>query len=157
MEKRGQLRISFGIIFSIFLIIVFLFFAFKVISSFMDVNECADIAKFYGDFQKSIDKAKNYQETTQPVKINLGSTVDKICFVDLNANQTGPYQKPDSYDVGDNFFIIYQEEGCEQFSNHIFKNLNVTKITETNNPNCFENGQELTIKKAFSSRIVTIE
>jgi hypothetical protein len=157
MDKRGQLRISFGIIFSIFLIIIFIFFAFKAISSFMDLNECAEVGRFYTSFQNSVDSARESHATNQPFEIKLDSGIDKICFVDLNSSQRGPIALPDQWSMGDNFFLIFDGDSCGNMGNHQFKNLNITKITEILNPNCFENGQDITIKKVIGPRLVTVE
>ena len=157
MRKRGIMGLSFGIIFSIFLIIIFIFFAFKAITAFTDLNKCVEIGSFYDDFQEAIDNARESQETLQPFNLNLGQTVDKICFVDLNSTQRGSIPLPDSWAAGDNFFIMFHEGGCEQVGNNQFENLNITKITEILNPYCFENGEEIKIKKTIYSRLVTLE
>ena len=156
-EKRGQLRISFGVIFSIFLIVLFLFFAFKIIASFISVDKCAELTTFHISFQKAIDKAQASHSTNQQFKINLDASIDKICFIDLNSSKKGPHQFPDKWNPGDNFFILSRGEGCEQVSNNQFTGLNITKITSSKNPVCFENPGELLIKKTVYSRIVTIE
>ena len=56
-DKRGQFEISFGMIFSIFIIIATVAVAFYVITQFLGVNECAGIGGFYDDFQREITKA----------------------------------------------------------------------------------------------------
>ena len=157
MQKRGQIKLSFSVIFSIFLIVIFIAFAIKVIWGFVAVGECVAVADFYDDFQSSIDKARTSQETNQPYNLKLGSTVDKICFADLNSSQRGPHKMPDSYSPGDNFFIIFNEEGCAQLDKNKIEGIDLELLTETNNPNCFENSNQVTIKKSLYSRLVTIE
>jgi hypothetical protein len=157
MTKKGQIRISFGVIFSIFLIIVFIFFAFKVIDSFVDLNKCTELGSFYDDFQDAIDQARESHSTNQPYDLSLGSTVDKICFVDLNSTGKGDESFPNSYSEGDNFFVLFNDGGCEQLSNFEFNNINITEITKDSNPNCFENENEITIIKSVYSRLVTVE
>jgi len=157
MEKRGQMRLSFGILFSIFLIIVFIFFAFKIIVIFLDVGECADTGKFFSEFQSAVDRARLSSSSTQSFKINLDPSIDSICFFDLDSPMIGPNSEPDSWSPGDNFFMQYGSLGCNQLSNYEFNGINVTKIIEDSNPRCFGNGDEVIIKKSVYSRLVDLE
>ena len=55
MKKRGFMEISFGMIFSIILIIVFLAFAFFGIKKLLEVQESAMISQFEKNLQDNID------------------------------------------------------------------------------------------------------
>ena len=44
---RGQIQLSFGMIFSIIIIIATIAVAFYVISTFMDTSRCIDVENFY--------------------------------------------------------------------------------------------------------------
>ena len=54
MKKRGQLQISFGMIFSIILIIAFVALAVYVIMIFLDTGKCANTGLFKNDLQQEI-------------------------------------------------------------------------------------------------------
>ncbi len=154
--KKGQIQLNFGVLFSIFLIIVFVFFAFKVIGFFLDLNQCAETGDFFSDLQSSIDKARISSSTLQEFEIDLGSSVEKICFVDLNSSITGSTSAPDQWSAGDNMFIVYKKEGCKQLSNKQIVGINITKIIESENPKCFDNGDSIQIKKTVYSRLVEL-
>src|SRR3989338_3299780 len=55
MQKRGQLQLSFGMIFSIILIIVTVAVAFYIITRFLDTGECLKIQLFYDDLEKEVE------------------------------------------------------------------------------------------------------
>ena len=57
MNKRGQIDISFGMIFSIILIIAVVGVAFYVINNFIELKKCTEIGLFYDDLKKYIDEA----------------------------------------------------------------------------------------------------
>ena len=55
-STKAQMKISFGMIFSIILIIVFIAFAFYAIKKFLDIQETAQIETFVNKLQGNIDK-----------------------------------------------------------------------------------------------------
>lgn len=86
MNRGGQLKISFGMIFSIILIIMFLSFGFYAISGFLDLQDSVKSKKFIENFQGEVDKMWNSQLGSKDVKFSLPSSVEKICFVDRLKN-----------------------------------------------------------------------
>jgi len=82
MKKRGQLKISFGMIFSIILIIMFLSFGFYAISGFLDLQDNVKSKKFIENFQEEVDKMWNSELGSKDLKFSLPGSVEKICFVD---------------------------------------------------------------------------
>ena len=57
MEKRGQIQISFGMIFSIIIIIAIVAVSIYVITIFLDFNKCGKVVLFYEDLEEEIQKA----------------------------------------------------------------------------------------------------
>ena len=158
MNKKGQLNISFGMIFSIFLIVVFVFFAFKVIFAFVGTTKCLDITSTYTNLQEEIDKARSSQTYTRQYEIDFGSSVSKLCLFDFNSSQRGDIKLPDVMVVGENSFLIFRKSnGCESLSQYSFKRINISKITKFQNPICFENGEDILIKKELYTRLVSLE
>ena len=49
MKKNGQATISFGMVFSIIMIIIFISFAFYAIQKFLDLQNSAQVGKFGSD------------------------------------------------------------------------------------------------------------
>ncbi|MBI3622826.1 hypothetical protein HY212_01960 [Candidatus Pacearchaeota archaeon] len=81
-ETRAQMQLSFGMIFSIILIIVFIFFAFYAIRAFLRVNDSAKAGDFVTSFQKDIDSMWKGAQGSQKVTYLLPSKVSEICFED---------------------------------------------------------------------------
>jgi hypothetical protein len=81
IKKRAQLDISFGMIFSIILIIIFLAFGFYAIKKFMDLQSEVQVEKFLNDVQSDIDKMwKSYGGNSQQVKYSLPPKITSVCF-----------------------------------------------------------------------------
>lgn len=78
--KKGFLEISFGMIFSIILIIVFLAFAFFGIKKLLDVQETATIAKFKSDLQNDVDKMWTGPLGSVDKTYKLPRKIDGVCF-----------------------------------------------------------------------------
>ena len=90
MEKRGQgiFGISFGALFSIFIIIAILAVGFFVIRSLLDVNDCAEIGLFKKELQAQIDDAwasgsvdKNWPSSDT---VKFPNDLEAICFGTLS-------------------------------------------------------------------------
>ena len=78
--KRGQMKMSFGMIFSIILIIVFLVVAFFAIQKFLSFQKEIVYKQFVEDLQTDIDKMwKSPQGSTIETYL-VPSTVNSICF-----------------------------------------------------------------------------
>tara|TARA_Y100000310_G_scaffold288519_1_gene314206 strand:- start:154 stop:594 length:441 start_codon:yes stop_codon:yes gene_type:complete len=82
MKKRGQMKLSFGMIFSIILIIIFIAFAAYGISKFLGLQQTAQIETFKADLQEDINKLwKNEGSSVHSYSIPKNS---KICFFNFN-------------------------------------------------------------------------
>lgn len=81
MKKKGQMKLSFGMIFSIILIIVFIAFAFYAISKFMAFQKELKYRTFTEDFQSSVDKMYASSQGSKELTFGLPRGTDKICFV----------------------------------------------------------------------------
>lgn len=79
-NRRGQLKLSFGMIFSIFLIIIFLAFAFYVIPKFLGFQDTLKLGSFIKEFQSDIDKMWKSSQGSQEVEYNLPKEITRICF-----------------------------------------------------------------------------
>jgi len=91
MTKRGQtvFGMSFGVIFSIILIIFLLGVAIYAITSFVGISSCSKVGLFYEGLQDEIDKAwtSGIYRGNFPLERNplvLPSGIEKVCFGGLN-------------------------------------------------------------------------
>ncbi len=90
-NKRGQevLGMSYGVIFSIILIVVIIAVAFYAISHFMELANCGKIGTYYNDLKGEIDKAWNADQYRDVFKGNLPSKIEKVCFGNLSQSVSG--------------------------------------------------------------------
>ncbi len=78
-EKRGQIKLSFGMIFSIILIIIFLIFAFYGIKMILNFQKEANIGKFVNDLQNDVNKM--WQNSGSQIKTYiLPKNIEEVCF-----------------------------------------------------------------------------
>jgi hypothetical protein len=133
MNKRGQtiFGMSFGMIFSIIIIIFIIATAFFAINYFLEFDNCSEIGLFYNDLQREVDKAWNsgrfegqWPPEGQNIKLpSRNPSLEWICFGDLvttSPNSNSPKDVElnnifkDSYSTsGENVFLHPQENACD--------------------------------------------
>lgn len=160
--KRGQqmMGMSFGMIFALFLIIIFIAAAFVGIQFFLDFGRASGVGLFYQDLQDSIDDAWMSQSSSARFDMDLPSGVKSVCFANLSAtitNRGDEYEYiKDFYVYEANVFLIPPGAG-EGMEWRMLKHLDIEKITETKNPYCVGVVDGLTIKKDFYDKLVWVE
>lgn len=143
ISKRGQIHISFGMIFSIIMIVVFIGFAFFAIQQFLGIQREVQEAKFYDGLQKDINEVWNSPKSTQEKSYTAPSSIGEICFIDSA--------------TGENL-ITYDKNGVPFGSREIL-NIALTEIIASGEP-CFENinGKiNLVLRKDFDDVLVMVE
>lgn len=118
MNKKGDISLSFNMIFSIIIIISILGIAFYTISYFMNLSRCTQVSLFYEDFQDRIDAAWNSQITSDQFSAKLPSGIESACFGDLNspglAANTKEYNDLKIYAVYEaNMFLYPSSKTCD--------------------------------------------
>lgn len=81
-KKKAQMKLSFGMIFSIILIIIFISFAFYAILKFLDLQDSVKIAQFGDDLQSDIDKMWRGAQGEREVDYSLPTKITSVCFKD---------------------------------------------------------------------------
>ncbi len=153
MKKRGQMKISFGMIFSIILIVAFLAFGFYAIKIFLDMQKDSKVANFMTSFQDDVDKAWKSPKTNQPVSYELPSNIEKVCL------------KIPKYTADSNLMFIPEESVT--LSIPIINNIDMEKTTRRENlrsvdPDgafCVDNKDEkveMVLVKGTGDRLVTV-
>jgi len=164
-SKRGQVELSFGMIFSIILIVVFLIFAFYAIKTFFGINDSAQVGAFISDFQSDVDKIWRSAEGSQIGAYTLPKKVELVCFVDFDSDvdKSGKDMNlyPDLARVyhGNDNMVLYPVDSSGVSSAEI-KNINLAEITKENNPFCIENsdrGLKINIVKDSNEALVRLE
>lgn len=141
MKKRGQLEISFGMIFSIVLIIAFLGFGFYAITKFIDFQNTIKIQKFLSDFQNDVSNMWKSPQGSTNLAYELPTYISSVCFVnDEYAN------------------LIFTAKDI--IPGKEIDYLNIKNITSVENPYCIQNVKgavHITILKDFREQLVRVE
>lgn len=166
-NKKAQtiFGLSFGVIFSIFIIIFIIGVAIYGITHFLSVGSCSKIGLYYDDFQEEIDGAWTsgiYRGTFSP-EIALPSKIDVVCFGNFSAP---PLTQQDSstrdeiefeasISPNSNIFMYPVRNACEG-------ELAVNSLEHVHIPNffCVENSNGKTpvrLSKEPTSQLVRLE
>jgi len=164
-DKKGQLQISFSMIFSIILIVAFISVAIYGIMVFLDIKKCADTGIYKTDLQEEVDRAWNGEESSMIFSRNLPSKIDSVCFIDMQAGERGgndeEYAKMQKMGlVKTNIFFWPIKNACEGEGTFELNHINISKITSQENPYCVEKQDgkiEINIEKGFYDPLVTLK
>ena len=161
-NKKAQqtMGMPFGMIFAIFLIVVFVVIAFMAVKSFLNLGESASVGLFYDELQEAVNDAVRGQESDRKFIVNLPGGIERICFADLSARITNPgadYELIKNYEVYNaNTFLLPPEKANGMEWKNI-ERINVSRITVIKNTYCVEVDNGLRIQKSFYDRLVVIE
>tara|TARA_Y100000310_G_scaffold344558_1_gene457965 strand:+ start:3158 stop:3667 length:510 start_codon:yes stop_codon:yes gene_type:complete len=86
MQKRGSIQISFGMIFSIIIIIAIVGTAIYAITSFVGIGKATEMALFHQEFQESVNDVWATSITNKIVKFGLPTGIELVCFGSLESN-----------------------------------------------------------------------
>jgi|TARA_B100001964_G_C14079625_1_gene529646 hypothetical protein len=162
--KRGQMKLSFGMIFSIILIIIFIAFAFYAISKFLDIGNTAQVARFTNSLQTDIDKVWRGSQASQEQEYFLPSGIEFICFIDYNSDKRGTKdliynELEQTYYESENLFF-YPLGSAQGLNAKEVKHIDIEKTTEEDNPLCIEKIKgkvKMRLEKDFGEALVSIE
>ncbi len=161
IPKKAQQSVgmSFGMIFSIILIVIFVAFAFMAIKFFLNFGSSSQVVQFYESFQGEIDNAWSSASVEKPYEINLPKKITHICFANFSAPLTADQELSSqikSYDYESNLFLIPQKAAFG-FKSKTIEHLEISKITRNQNPYCIPNPGVIIIKKELGSKKVIVE
>jgi len=159
----GVFGMSFTMIFSIILIVVFILVAFMGIRSFLNFQKAAQLNMLANDLQRDIDEAWNAGESSTIFKGNLPAGVEYICFINWNnstfnsnAIEKNIFQeiRLKGITASDNFYIYAPNK------NYALKSKQIKHIDlNTKNPNCMKvinNKVSIKITKTFDNPLVVV-
>jgi hypothetical protein len=161
LNKRGQenLGMPFGMIFAIFLMIVFIVIAFIAVDSFLDIGNSSGVGMFYRELQDAVDDARRGQSSEAEFDVNLPSGIEKVCFANLSAAVTNPgaeYDAIKDFEVYDANVFLFPPEYGQNMRWKLIKGINVTATTFVKNPYCVDVNDGLIIVKGFYDKLVWI-
>ena len=140
-NKKGALEISFGMIFSIILIIVFLAFAFFGIKRLIGVQETSLVGQFKYDLQNDIDTMWNGPQGNQKMIYQLPKKIEGVCFIDDNS---------------ENLYFL----PIGKYSGGRINHIDISGTLGSRDEKCFmvQNGKiEITLIKDFGKTEVTLK
>ena len=139
MKKRGQMKISFGMIFSIILIIIFVSFAFFAVKKFMGIQDAMKIGQFGDSLQSDVNQLWRGSQGSQEVEYFLPSKIESVCFVD------------DEYEN-----LVFHSESFIEGKK--IDNIDIEKITEEGDfcIDVIKGKIKMTIKKDYGEALVII-
>lgn len=117
--KKGQIQLSFGMIFSIIIIIATVAVAFYIISHFLSLNKCTQISFFYDDLQKTVDRMWTSDAASQTLSVDMPGDIESVCFGTLNqVAATGFKDEQDALKdryikIDKNVFIYPSRKACD--------------------------------------------
>jgi hypothetical protein len=141
MNKRGQLDISFGMIFSIILIIIFIAAGFYAITKIIEFQKSVQIQNFLRDFQGDVTKMWGSTQGSQDLIYSLPTNVNAICFRD------DEFQN-----------LEFNSKGI--IPGKMIEHIDIAKTTKDESPLCMQNVKgkiSLTIVKDYGEALVTVE
>ena len=138
-SNRGQIKISFGMIVSIILVIVFLVFAFYAIKIFLGIQNSAQGGKFVNDFQSDINTVWRSAPSSQHKEYSVSGKIERICFIDFSIPGKGEnkniYDELGRANYGAENLVFYPVGSSNPDSTKI-DNINLDEMTSENNPFC---------------------
>ena len=159
------MEVSFGMIFSIILIIAFIVTAGIVIYPFLKNTKCSEVGLFKTDLQSEINTA--YHSDAMTTIFPKTATTDvkeitEICFADFNKpanNHQEEFELRKLNGVDKNMFFLPEGIACAGQESYKIPEINISIITAERNPYCIgrrAGNFKVTIEKKFSSVLVEI-
>src|SRR3989344_5094359 len=87
--KKAQLSLSFGMIFSIILIVIFISFAFFAISKFLGIQKSVETGRFLNDFQADVDRIWQGSQGSEVKIYTIPKKIEYVCFADYAEQERG--------------------------------------------------------------------
>ncbi len=164
LDKRGEgvFGMSFGVIFSIIVIIAIIGVAVYAIIYFLNLNTCTQIGLFYDALQKEIGEAWTSSIYNAPLNARLReSDIDAVCFGTLTqqpetTDDRNKQQelKSYSYEPKSNLFLLPPNKACDgELAAFVLEHI------QTNRFFCVQGGEgtsKVALKKEVSDALVTL-
>lgn len=166
MEKKGSLSLSFGMIFSIIMIIAILGVAFYAISFFLNLQKCSSVGLFHNDFQNKINSAWIAEIVSEEFSLSLPKKIKSVCFGDLKNPGSLDAETEIAYDElimystltqqdESNMFLHPQDKSCDMG----YQKVKHIDLEELGKFTCFSNNNgrvTFKIKKGSEDALVKI-
>lgn len=157
------MKLSFGMIFSIILIIIFLAVAFYAIKVFLDMGGSVKVGKFVDGFQEDINKMWRSSQGSQKVTYSLSEKIGKVCIIDysqdIEGNDAKIYEELKQTYYGSENLFFYPLGSASGLDSTKIEHIDLDEIIKNENPLCFNNinGKvNLKLEKNYGESLVTV-
>ncbi len=114
MNRRGAIELSFGMIFSVIIIIAIIGVAVYAITTFLHIGKTSQLALFHQQFQKTIDDVWASAITNRVVSFSLPNSIDFVCFGSLAGITFNP-QYGDEFRVLKRYASGFEQQNTNRF------------------------------------------
>ncbi len=166
-RTKAQMHISFGMIFSIILIIFFIAFAFYGIRMFLGFQDSAVTTSFVGDLRADVERVWRSSQTSQVYSYSLPSRVEAVCFGDFSEdvgkgmNRSIYSELRKTYFAEENLvFYPVKRSDMESVKIEHLDIFEMTSGTDGQNPLCIpvrDGKLQLRLTKGISNSLVKVE
>ena len=166
LGDKGQIKLSFGMIFSIILIIIFVAFAGYAIMKLFDFQNVITAGQFINNLQEDIDKIWTGGVGSQEISYSVPQKAETICFIDYGSSERGDVDGRDLYEELQRGFVqnenlfFYPSGSSDMRNGFNIRHIDLAEITRENNPLCFDVNKgkiRLVIKMDAGESLVKIE
>ncbi|VVB79761.1 Uncharacterised protein [uncultured archaeon] len=161
-RKSGQMELSFGMIFSIILIIAFVAFSVYGIIKFLEFRDSAQIGTFEKNFATHVKAKWAGTEGAETHEYTLPGRIKEVCFISKTKPITDASRKEElkwiNLDEGENLFF-YPLNSAGNAGSAKIDYLNIDETTKDDNPFCIlnKNGKvRLTLQKNYGENSVRV-
>lgn len=121
---KGQIQLSFGMIFSIVIVIAILGVGVYVIINFVNLSRCTNINLFYNSLKEEVNKAWEADSVQKQLIKDIPSGIEKVCLGNFTQSYSGFVNEHDALarfsNAGrNNFFFYPPEKACEMAANRM--------------------------------------
>ncbi len=159
-NRKAQIfGMPFSVIFSLFLIAIFILVAFFAIKYFLNIKRCNEIGLFIDDLQTEINKAWNSESSSKTFERSLPAGIEYICIANLSKKADVEGKEKEIYNelrksekYSDNLFFYPKKKAC-------IPSTKIQHIKIISNPYCIPIKQgkvKIKIEKGFYDALVKI-
>jgi hypothetical protein len=162
INKRGKkagIELSFGMIFSIFLIIVFIVVAIVAVNQILKLKRCSDINFFAQDLQEQADELWKSSKGSVVFSAPLTTKIEYVCIANLSkpasVDEEIYNELKRNYKESANLYFYPQKNACGS----PFREISHIDISGLENPYCIKNTgkPEIRLEKDFFDSLVKIK
>jgi len=124
IRKRGQMQISFGMIFSIFIIIAIIVSSFIIIKWVLKNQRCMEINLFIEDLKNEVDKSFKDEESIYTFTRSFPVSIEYICFVNSPQSEVIPenyLEEVERMKENTNMILLPIKKSCQRAYTNINK------------------------------------